>query len=80
MSDTATRLRALVGRIMSGVRPDAITDETHFERDLGGDSLDAFELVMAVEDDFQIDLPTESIEAIETFGDLRRLVDRALDG
>ncbi len=44
--------------------------ETSFKDDLGADSLDLFELVMALEDEYSIDIPTEDLENMETVGDV----------
>ena len=44
--------------------------ETSFKDDLGADSLDLFELVMALEDEYSIDIPTEDLEAMTTVGDV----------
>ena len=45
-----------------------ITDETSFKEDLNADSLDLFELVMALEDEFGIEIPSEDLEQITTVG------------
>ena len=44
--------------------------ETSFKDDLGADSLDLFELVMALEDEYSIDIPTEDLETMDTVGDV----------
>ena len=49
---------------------DQITLETSFKDDLGADSLDLFELVMALEDEYKIEIPTEELQKIETVGDV----------
>ena len=46
-----------------------ITPETSFKDDLGADSLDLFELVMAFEEAFEIEIPSEDLEEIKTVGD-----------
>ena len=48
----------------------AITEETSFKEDLDADSLDLFELVMALEDEYEIEIPTEDLEQIATVGDV----------
>ena len=45
-----------------------ITEETSFKDDLNADSLDLFELVMALEDEFSIEIPSEDLEKLETVG------------
>lgn len=47
-----------------------ITTETSFKDDLGADSLDLFELVMALEEKYDIEIPAEELTAIETVGDV----------
>jgi len=51
-----------------GTTPDKITRETSFVNDLGADSLDTVELVMEFEDEFEISIPDEDAEKIQTVG------------
>ena len=53
-----------------GVNENAITEGATFKEDLGADSLDIFELAMALEDEFGIEIPTEDLEQIATVGDV----------
>ena len=52
-----------------GATRDKITDETSFINDLGADSLDTVELVMEFEDEFDLNIPDEEAEKIQTVGD-----------
>ena len=52
-----------------GTTPDKITPETSFINDLGADSLDTVELVMEFEDEFEISIPDEDAEKIQSVGD-----------
>jgi acyl carrier protein len=52
-----------------GTSPDKITNETSFVNDLGADSLDTVELVMEFEDEFELSIPDEEAEKIQTVGD-----------
>lgn len=63
------RIRELVAEKV-GVEPEDITMETSFTDDLEADSITLFELVMAIEDEFDIEVDDESIEKIETVGDI----------
>ena len=47
-----------------------ITADTSFKDDLGADSLDLFELVMALEDEYNIEIPTEELNDLATVGDV----------
>lgn len=47
-----------------------ITAETSFKDDLGADSLDLFELVMALEDEYGVEIPAEDLENMATVGDV----------
>ena len=58
-----------------GVDAATITEESSFKDDLGADSLDLFELVMALEEEFGIEIPTEDLEQIATVGDVIKYVE-----
>lgn len=47
-----------------------ISVETDFKEDLNADSLDLFEMVMALEDEFDIEIPSEDLEGLATVGDV----------
>ena len=51
-----------------GATPDKVTPDTSFINDLGADSLDTVELVMEFEDEFEISIPDEDAEKIQTVG------------
>ena len=53
-----------------GVDAGSITEESSFKDDLGADSLDLFELVMALEEEYDVEIPTEDLEQIATVGDV----------
>lgn len=53
-----------------GVEEDEITTDTSFKEDLGADSLDLFELTMALEEEYDTEIPAEELEDIETVGDV----------
>ena len=69
MSDSSIEERVV--RIVCdqmGATPDKVTRETSFINDLGADSLDTVELVMEFEDEFEISIPDEDAEKIQTVG------------
>ena len=47
-----------------------ITEKSNFKDDLGADSLDLFELVMSLEEEFGVEIPSEDLEKIATVGDI----------
>ena len=49
-----------------GVKPEQVTDDANFIDDLGADSLDLVELVMALEDEFDVEIPDEDAEKLKT--------------
>ena len=53
-----------------GVEESKITENASFKDDLGADSLDLFELKMALEDEYGIEIPSEDLEKIVTVGDV----------
>lgn len=71
MADTAN-LEARVKDIIAeelGVEREKLTNEASFMEDLGADSLDTVELVMAFEKEFDLDIPDEEAEKLRTVGD-----------
>lgn len=57
------------------VEESTITDATSFKEDLGADSLDLFELVMALEEKYGVEIPTEDLEQIVTVGDVKNYIE-----
>ena len=53
-----------------GADVNTMTAETSFKEDLGADSLDLFEMVMALEEEFEVEIPKEDLENIKTIGDV----------
>ena len=72
-SELATRIRAIVSDQL-GVAAGEISAESHIADDLGADSLDVVELVMQLEDEFDIEVPDEAAESIRTIADVERYV------
>ncbi|MDG1286111.1 MAG: acyl carrier protein [Rickettsiales bacterium] len=68
MSDIADRVKKIVAEHLS-VEADKVVAEASFIDDLGADSLDTVELVMAFEEEFNIEIPDEAAEKIQTVQD-----------
>jgi len=60
-----------------GVKPDQVVPAAKFIEDLGADSLDTVELVMALEDEFDIEVPDEQAEKLQSVGDVIKYVEEA---
>ena len=58
-----------------GVDAGTITEESSFKDDLGADSLDLFELVMTLEEEYDVEIPTEDLESIATVGDVVKYIE-----
>ena len=69
------RVREIVGNEL-GVEPEKVTPEASFVEDLGADSLDTVELVMAFEEEFGIDIPDEDAEQMATVGEAIRYLEQ----
>jgi acyl carrier protein len=61
-----------------GVKEEEVTESASFQEDLGADSLDVVELVMALEDEFSIDIPDEEVGEIKTVGDAVNYISKKL--
>ncbi len=62
-----------------GVDADSVTPEAHFIDDLGADSLDTVELVMAFEEEFDLEVPDEDAEKLETVSDVTNYLKKRLN-
>ena len=71
---TFEKIREIIMEQLS-VPESAVTMDTHLMKDLEADSLDAVEIIMAIEDEFEIEIPDEDAEKFETVGDLVRYVE-----
>ena len=65
MASVAERIKQIVAELL-GVEEDQVTTEASFMDDLGADSLDTVELVMALEEEFDIEISDEDAEKIQT--------------
>ena len=74
MSDTLEKVKAIVVEHL-GVDADKVTASASFIEDLGADSLDTVELVMAFEEEFGIEIPDDAAESILSVGDAISFID-----
>jgi acyl carrier protein len=74
MSETADRVKKIVVEHL-GVEADKVTDDASFIDDLGADSLDIVELVMAFEEEFSVEIPDDAAEKISTVNDAISFID-----
>ena len=74
MSDVVDRVKKIVVEHLS-VEEDTISDSSSFIDDLGADSLDTVELVMAFEEEFGIEIPDDAAETIQTVGDAVKFIE-----
>ena len=70
----ADRVRAIIAEQL-GVKLEEVTDSASFIEDLGADSLDTVELVMALEEEFGIEIPDEDAEKMAAVGDAIKYIE-----
>ena len=68
MGELETKVKDIIAEEL-GVEREKLTSEASFMEDLGADSLDTVELVMAFEEEFDIEIPDEEAEKLRTVGD-----------
>ena len=74
MSDVIDRVKKIVVEHLS-VEENSISEGSSFIDDLGADSLDTVELVMAFEEEFGIEIPDDAAETIQTVGDAVKFIE-----
>ena len=62
------KIKAIIAEVLN-IDADSITEDTTFVGDLGADSLDIFQIIMGIEEEYDIELDNESVEQIQTVGD-----------
>jgi len=75
----ADRVRAIIAEQL-GVKVEEVTDAASFIEDLGADSLDTVELVMALEEEFGIEIPDEDAEKMSSVGDAIKYIESKTAG
>ena len=61
------------------VKADDITEASNIQDDLGADSLDVVDLVMALEDEFDVEIPEDQVENIKTVGDIVKYIENKVE-
>ncbi|MBI4335384.1 MAG: acyl carrier protein [Candidatus Omnitrophica bacterium] len=79
MAVQADRIRAIIAEQL-GVKQEEVTDQAKFIEDLGADSLDTVELVMALEEEFGIEIPDEDAEKMVSVGDAVKYIEEKAAG
>ena len=77
MSDITDRVKKIVVEHLN-VDEGKVSDDASFIDDLGADSLDTVELVMAFEEEFDIEIPDDAAETIQTFGDAVKFINEKI--
>lgn len=77
MSDTFNKVKAIIAQRLS-IDESKITENSSFIEDLGADSLDTVELIMQLEEAFNIQIPDEDAEKISTVGDAVKYIEEKI--
>ncbi len=72
------KLKQVIADVLN-VDPEEITMDTTFVDDLGADSLDVFQIIMGIEEEFDIEIPAEDAEKISTVEEAVNLIKNALN-
>lgn len=75
MSEVLAKVKEIIVNQLENVSEDQITESSSFIDDLGADSLDIYELIMAFEDEFGIEIPDKDAEKIKTVGDAVKYIE-----
>ena len=71
------KLKKIIAEVLN-VDPDEITMETTFQDDLGADSLDVYQIIMGIEEEFDIEIPAESAEQVTTVEEAVEMIKNAV--
>lgn len=72
------KLKKIIAEVLN-VDPDEITMETTFQDDLGADSLDVYQIIMGIEEEFDIEIPAESAEQVTTVEEAVEMIKDAVN-
>ena len=78
MKDNLMRLQIIVGKQL-GIEPNKVKAEADFGKELGADSLDVVELVMAIEEEFELEIEDEAASQIATIQDVLNYIEERLN-
>ena len=77
MANIAEDVKAIIVEKL-GVDASEVTETASFTNDLGADSLDVVDLIMSLEDEFDLEVPDEQVENVKTVGDLVRFIEQSV--
>lgn len=72
------KLKKIIAEVLN-VDPDEITMDTTFQDDLGADSLDVYQIIMGIEEEFDIEIPAETAEQVTTVEDAVEMIKNAVN-
>ena len=72
------KLQNIIAEVLN-IEPDEITMETTFQDDLGADSLDVYQIIMGIEEEFDIEIPAETAEQVTTVEDAVEMIKNAVN-
>ena len=72
------KLKKIIAEVLN-VDPDEITMETTFQDDLGADSPDVYQIIMGIEEEFDIEIPAETAEQVTTVEDAVEMIKNAVN-
>ena len=72
------KFKKIIAEVLN-VDPDEITMETTFQDDLGADSLDVYQIIMGIEEEFDIEIPAETAEQVTTVEDAVEMIKNAVN-
>ena len=72
------KLQAIIAEVLN-IEPEEVTMQSTFVDDLGADSLDIFQIIMGIEEEFDSEIPNEAAEQIVTVGDAIEQIKNALN-
>jgi len=77
MSGISEKIKGVIAEQL-GVKPEEVTEQAKFVDDLGADSLDTVELVMALEEEYGVEIPDEDAEKLTTVGEAIKYIEKKI--